>query len=191
MYLISTVGNIAVGKTTFLKAVRELPYFKDDCFITIDKCRLDSAAKKVVGVDDSLEIENRAWDSFRSSILTNLKTRRVFIESSGLSWRLRGIYSHPEMVDHIYVVKLSCSSGEERKRLLQRKTPPIPFPYDLEPDKAIEMMKDGIDKLPCNIELSTQTAPPKELADVFLVEFRKFEQVCEKQIRGKICRSGN
>lgn len=167
--IISVIGNIGCGKSTFLEEIKKSEKFKNDDYISIDECRLRAA--EFDQNNNSWEIEDRAWEIFLEQIY-NSQNKRLFIESSGLSKKLLNAYSIIKKENQfLYIVKIYCSKETSKNRVLTRKKQIIPFPYNEEELEAIDYMAKEIKKLTCNLTLNSDKLSSMELVYEFQEKF--------------------
>jgi hypothetical protein len=127
MAIISVIGNLCAGKTTFCKWFRD--QIPNSVYLAIDDYRRTFS-------DGTKEGENLSWEELMKDIVRyNTKNEVIILETSGTSWRMKHIPSD-------FNILIDTPSQVCYDRCKAKKEWDVPFPW---PDK--EKSVDSIQML--------------------------------------------
>lgn len=151
MVIINLCGPPAGGKSSF--ASRFILENPDFTYLSIDEFRIQ------------YKDETLAWEQFYLSIN---KSKKVIMETSGLSWRLNHFYFWPERPIFTILFTGNRNKLQERLKIRQKRSVPMPYHQDEQEflDWAIENNHNLI--FPVNLEIDT-TQENQTIEDIYLL----------------------
>jgi len=163
--LLSLIGNIGTGKSTFARwFIRRHPSWIHK---SIDDFRLKSSQiAQTLRERNPIQIENRTWEFVTAWCNKNLEQDKIF-EHTGTIYRVNNVYHNKLIVQQgIYVVKLVGSANFCKRNIKSRQKAKMPYPYDMNDCEGADINKGPGANSQANV-IAYVDAEEIELIDIY------------------------